>query len=136
MKTYYFRDPRGNFGDDLNPWLWGKLVPELLDENPAEILVGIGTILDDRLPPTPVKHILGSGVGYGKMPQVDERFIFHAVRGYATAAALGLPKDRVITDAAVLVRRVVDVLSSAKHHDFGLMPTGHSEYHYDWESLC
>jgi succinoglycan biosynthesis protein ExoV len=136
MKLFYYKDPRGNFGDDLNPWLWEKLVPELLDDDPAEILVGIGTILDHRLPRSPIKHVLGSGVGYGNMPQVDERFIFHAVRGYATAAALGLPRNRVFTDAAVLVRRVVAVPSGAKHHDFGFMPTGHSEYHYDWEMLC
>lgn len=136
MKLYYYRDQRGNFGDDLNPWLWGKLIPDILDDDPSEILVGIGTLLNHRLPRSPIKHVLGSGIGYGNIPQVDERFIFHAVRGYATAAALGLPRDRVLTDAAVLVRRVASGSADLKCHHFGFMPTGHSEYHYDWERLC
>lgn len=136
MKLYYYKDPKGNFGDDLNPWLWSKLMPEVLYDDPDAILVGIGSILDHRLPPAPTKHILGSGVGYGNLPKVDDRFVFHAVRGHFTAAALGLTSDLVITDAAVMLRRVVDVSKHAKLHEFGFMPSGHSERHYDWASLC
>lgn len=136
MKLYYFQDPKGNFGDDLNPWLWRKLMPEVLNDDPDVLLVGIGTILNHRLPAAPMKHILGSGVGYGNLPKVDERFVFHSVRGYATAAALGLSPDLVITDAAVMLRKVVDVSKHAKSQEFGFMPTGHSERHFDWATLC
>lgn len=27
MKLYYYRDDVFNFGDDLNAWLWPKLLP-------------------------------------------------------------------------------------------------------------
>jgi succinoglycan biosynthesis protein ExoV len=136
MKLYYYQDPKGNFGDDLNPWLWSKLMPEVLDDNPEAILVGIGSILDHWLPTAPMKHVLGSGVGYGRLPIVDEKFVFHAVRGYATAAELRLPSNLVITDAAVMLHRIVDVSKLEKSHEFGFMPSGHSERHYDWEKLC
>jgi succinoglycan biosynthesis protein ExoV len=136
VRLYYFEDPEGNFGDDLNPWLWGKLMPGVLDEDSSEILVGIGSILNHRIPRGPVKHVLGSGVGYGCLPKIDAKFTFHAVRGFSTAAALGLSRDVVITDAAVLVRKVVDISKSVRTHEFGFMPSGHSERHYDWEALC
>ena len=35
MKLFYYKDPTGNFGDDLNPWIWYSLAPELFnDKNP------------------------------------------------------------------------------------------------------
>ena len=136
MKLFYYVDPKGNFGDDLNPWLWGQLIPELLDENAEQLLVGIGSILDHRLPATPVKHVLGSGVGYGNLPHVDDRYVFHAVRGHLTAKALGLTRHRVITDSAVLVRRAAPLPGGVRRHNFGFMTTGHSEHHYDWQTLC
>lgn len=136
MKLYYYIDPKGNFGDDLNPWLWQRLIPEVLNDDPSSLLVGIGSILDHRIPSAPIKHVLGGGVGYGKLPNVDEKFVFHAVRGPMTASALGLKNELAITDAAVLVRRVVPFQSEFKQYDFGFMTTGHSEYHYDWERLC
>ncbi len=27
MKLYYYKDVIGNFGDDLNSWLWDALIP-------------------------------------------------------------------------------------------------------------
>ncbi|MCK7493604.1 MAG: hypothetical protein MZW92_21415 [Comamonadaceae bacterium] len=108
MKLHYYRDPKGNFGDDLNPWLWPKLLPGVLDEDESELLVGIGTLLNHRLPVGQVKPVLGSGVGYGGLPAHDGRLRFHALRGYLSADRLGVEPDQVITDAAVLLR-LVDV---------------------------
>jgi hypothetical protein len=107
MKLFYHRDPIGNFGDDLNPWLWPRLIPELLDDNPAALFVGIGTILDERIPDEPRKVVFGTGVGYGRLPALDERWKICCVRGPLTARALGLPPDLAGTDPAVLVRTVV-----------------------------
>jgi succinoglycan biosynthesis protein ExoV len=101
MQLYYFKDRRGNFGDDLNPWLWRQLLPEVLQGSPDELFVGIGTLLNHRLPAAPLKHVFGSGHGYGRKPVIDSQWQFHAVRGFETARALGLPKETVITDAAI-----------------------------------
>lgn len=136
MKLYYFKDPSGNFGDDLNPWLWRQLLPDILDDREDEIFVGIGTLLNHRLPMLPIKHVFGSGFGYGNPPHINEKYIFHAVRGYETAKALNLPTESVITDAAVLIRAVDYPKAKEKSFRFGFMPTGQTIRNYDWEVIC
>lgn len=136
MKLYYFKDPAGNFGDDLNLWLWRRLLPDIIDESEDEIFVGIGTLLNHRLPASPIKHIFGSGAGYGDPPSVDGKYIFHAVRGYETARVLGLPDKVVITDAAVLIRAIDYPRVEHKKFRFGFMPTGQSIRNYNWETIC
>lgn len=136
MKLHYFRDPHGNFGDDLNPWLWPRIAPDLLDNDAGELFVGIGTLLNHRLPSAPLKHVFGSGFGYGVPPRIDERWRFHAVRGHETARLLGVPRERVITDAAVLLRAVD--LPRAPHTDtrIGFIPHCQSSRDYDWQALA
>ncbi|MBI2834929.1 MAG: hypothetical protein HYX76_10950 [Acidobacteria bacterium] len=108
MKLYYYRDRAGNFGDDLNCWLWPRLMPELLDDDPRVLLLGIGTILNSTIPRRPLKVVFGSGAGYGRAPALDERWKIYCVRGPLTCAALGLPGEAAITDAAMLVRLIVE----------------------------
>lgn len=135
MKLYYYQDPRGNFGDDLNQWLWPKLIPHLLDDDENELFVGIGTLLNEKLPVTPTKHVFGSGVGYGVAPALTDRFNIHAVRGPLSAKALNLPADKAITDAAVLIRMFKPV-ATPKKHAVGLVPAGHSLDQFGWEQVC
>jgi hypothetical protein len=61
MRLHYYKDPHGNFGDDLNPWLWSKLIPDLLDDDGRTLFVGIGTILRREIPRGPGKVVFGSG---------------------------------------------------------------------------
>ncbi|WP_332671498.1 polysaccharide pyruvyl transferase family protein [Aromatoleum sp.] len=136
MKLYYYKDPRGNFGDDLNPWLWSRLLPDVLDGDDSTLFVGIGTLLNHRLPDAPVKHIFGSGYGYGELPRIDGRFVFHAVRGYGTARMLGLSEKTVVTDAAVLLKTVAFERAPAARHRIGFIPHCQSSRYFDWESVC
>ena len=136
MKLYYFKAEHGNFGDDLNPWLWGKLLPGFFDEDDREIFVGIGTLLNHRLPQEPVKHVFGSGYGYGQPPDVRERFVIHAVRGFETARVLGIDRSRVITDAAVLLRTVPFRRATSTEFRFGFIPHQQSSRYFGWETLC
>jgi len=106
VKLFYYRDPGGNFGDDLNAWLWPRLIPELLDDRDDTLFVGIGSILDRRIPQEPRKIVFGTGVGYGLLPVLDQRWQICCVRGPLTAKALGLPAEVAITDSAALVRTV------------------------------
>ncbi len=106
MKLFYYHDSGGNFGDDLNAWLWPRLVPELLDDDEGTLFVAIGSILDRRIPQGPRKVIFGTGVGYGLLPVLNEEWRIYCVRGPLTARALGLPPSLAITDPAVLVRTV------------------------------
>jgi succinoglycan biosynthesis protein ExoV len=136
MKLYYFKDPLGNFGDDLNPWLWPQVAPNLLDDDGQQLFVGIGTLINHRVPREPIKHVVGSGFGYGSLPQIDDRWVFHAVRGHETARLLGLSADRVITDAAVLLRTIQLPSSAGPDSAFGFMPHCQSSRDYDWGSLA
>ncbi len=93
MQLHYYRDGIGNFGDDLNAWLWPRLIPDLLDDNPDTLFLGIGTLLNNRLPSRPRKVVFGTGAGYGEsLPSLDERWRIYCVRGPLTAMALGLPE--------------------------------------------
>jgi len=136
MRLHYFKDPAGNFGDDLNPWLFRRLVPQLLDDDDREWLVGIGTLINHRLPAAPVKHVFGSGHGYGQTPKLDDSWVFHAVRGKETARVLGLPESAAVTDGAVLLRTVPLPRAARPGFRFGLVPHCESLHFYDWAPLA
>jgi succinoglycan biosynthesis protein ExoV len=106
LKLFYYQDPEGNFGDDLNRWLWPRLAPGLLDEDNSTLFVAIGSILDRRIPQGPEKVVFGSGVGYGLLPVLDPTWHICCVRGPLSAKALGLPPATAVTDSAALVRAV------------------------------
>lgn len=105
MRLYYHRDVLGNFGDDLNAWLWPRVAPELLEDDGSELLVGIGTVLNETVPSGPRKWVFGSGAGYGAPPRIDARWRLYAVRGPITARLLGLPPSMSVTDGAALIAR-------------------------------
>jgi succinoglycan biosynthesis protein ExoV len=136
MQLYYFKDRYGNFGDDLNPWLWRQLLPEVMHGAGDELFVGIGTLLNHRLPAAPLKHVFGSGHGYGRKPVIDSQWRFHAVRGFETARALGLSRETVITDAAVLLRAVRVPRRERPMLRVGFIPHCQSNRWFDWSSVC
>lgn len=127
MDTLFFRPgDRTNFGDELNPWLWPQLVPELATAKTKGVVVGIGTLLNDLLPSDVDKFILGSGAGYGKGPaQPDASWKTYFVRGPRTASLLGLEPDRAVTDGAVLIPETH--LQKRSAGKTGLMPHWQSE---------
>src|SRR6266581_1002787 len=131
----YFVLDHGNFGDDLNPWLWPRLAPEVCGQNDPTIFFGIGTILSRSAAPAPIKVVFGSGCGAGLAPRLDNRWFFYAVRGPLTAAKLGLDSALGIGDPAVLVRRMVrDTLP--KIYPVSFMPHHQSMFLADWKNLC
>lgn len=136
MQLFYFKDPLGNFGDDLNPWVWNQLIPKVLNDSPDDIFVGIGTLINHKLPKAPNKHIFGSGVGYGDIPVIDGKFNFHAVRGHHSALKLGLSTDKVITDSAILVSKLYSADRNVKKWRFGFMTTGETEQYFNWQKIC
>lgn len=106
-KLYYFRGARPNFGDELNPWLWPRLLPGFLDDASDELFLGIGTILNSAVPTAPRKIVFGSGYGYGDPPKLEPgKWRIHCVRGPRTAQALGLPDTLAVGDPAILLRRM------------------------------
>jgi succinoglycan biosynthesis protein ExoV len=141
MKLYYFdgkaREYKtGNFGDDLNPWLWERLLPNVFDQNDTTIFVGIGTLLNERLPKT-TKIIFGSGVGYGEIPTVDQNWKTYFVRGPLSARALGFEESIGLTDPAILVRQFFN-LNQDKEFKWSYMPHYHEAVFNEatWKQIC
>lgn len=140
MKLFYYQSPSGlkNLGDDLNLWLWEKLIPGILDEDEDAIFVGIGTLLNNRLPKACQTVVMGSGVGYGSaLPNIDSSWKIYCLRGPLSAKALNLPEKLSIIDPAVLVRNYYHI-NNKKRYKFGYMPHAVSSKHAgnSWEIIC
>lgn len=142
MRLFYYsgKDSRvrvSNFGDELNPWLWHRLIPEVFNGKNETLFVGIGTLLNDRLPPKPRKIVFGSGVGYGNTPAVDDTWKIYFVRGQLSAKALGLKLEMGITDPAILVRKFYTP-SGQKRYQKSYMPHFSEVIHNPsgWQALC
>lgn len=114
MDIFYFRLRSGNFGDDLNAWIWDAVVPGLSSMQSDHTLCGIGTLLSDLMPRGRRWLVVGSGTGYSPPPDLDRgEWDFVSVRGPLTARALGLPAETAVTDSAILVAAVPDGSGSA-----------------------
>lgn len=135
MKLWYFHDAIGNFGDDLNPWLWHRLLPNYFDGRPDKLFLGIGTIIRAEVPREPLKLVFGSGTGYGDVPDLDDRWRFYCVRGPLTAERLGLPLECAVTDAAALVAAVRPP-AGRNAGPMSFMPHHASALRFDWRRLC
>ena len=107
MRVLVFRpdETTRNFGDELNVYLWSRLLPEL--EDAPGVMMGIGTLLEPiHIPEERPLIVFGTGAGYGPVPDLttaDVRF----VRGPKTAKVLGIP-HRWITDPGILVHDLVE----------------------------
>jgi beta-1,4-mannosyltransferase len=109
MEVFYHRGKTANVGDDLNAVLWDRLLPGLREIDTAEWLVGIGTILDERLNDLKGRRIvMGSGYRPGKHASrlLTHDIHFSAVRGHLTAHHFGLPEDAAVCDPGFLVGRL------------------------------
>ncbi len=135
MQLYYYHAPEGNFGDDLNLWLWPQLVPGLFDKNDGSLLIGIGTLLNHRVPEQLRKIVLGAGVGYGPVPQIDDRWDILSVRGPLSAFALGLDEGFSITDPAVLIR-TLGLPKEERRFDISFMPHHANAHRAPWRHYC
>lgn len=138
MDIHYFETAAGNFGDDLNLWLWDEILPGWRELLPGHLLVGVGTLINGTLPRGQPKIVLGSGVGYGALPDAvlmsECRFV--AVRGPRSAAALGLPPEKGIIDPAVMLADMAEFQGLTKSKRPIFIPHHDSVHLGDWERLC
>jgi hypothetical protein len=104
VQLYQWRGQVRNFGDELNSLLWPALLPDFFDHDPAEIFLGIGSVLDSRHPPGAVKIVAGAGYGgYELPPVINGNWMIHWVRGPITACRIGLPPAYGLGDPASLI---------------------------------
>lgn len=137
MTLYFAKDPKGNFGDDLNEIVWPRLIPHGWNSDPGHLFIGIGTILNDRIPSAPQKTIFGAGYGYGALPRLQEgRWDFHVVRGPITAKALNLAPQTAVTDPGILVRRIFQNGTRPRNQRVSFMPHHITDQNADWATIC
>jgi succinoglycan biosynthesis protein ExoV len=138
MKLFYYRGSKGvtNFGDELNTWLWHRLLPGLLDDDDGTLFVGIGTLLNDRLPRARETVVFGAGVGYGTgLPQTLRGWRIYCLRGPLSARALNVSPSLAVTDPALLVRRLLGGATAPKSQRLAFMPHWMSAGAL-WEDAC
>jgi len=135
MKLHYAKLHGGNFGDDLNPWMWNRLLPGVLNDDNSEVFVGIGTVLNHLLNHPRGKIVFGTGTGYGDPPKIDERWKIYCVRGPLTADKLGLDPKLAIADAAYLIR-LLQLPAVTKKYKVSFVPHHASVPEVDWADLC
>jgi succinoglycan biosynthesis protein ExoV len=141
MKIYYWNDqekcPLGNFGDQLNVWLWPQLIPEILStEEDKGCLVGIGTLLSTILPVDRPLAIFGSGYGYGKIPYIRNEWKIYCVRGPLTASELKLDSKLAVTDAALLTRSCYEpACTNSNLQEIAFMPHWQTP-EFPWREAC
>lgn len=135
-KLYYFRGARPNFGDELNSWLWPRLLPGFLDDASDELFLGIGAILNSSVPMAPRRIVFGSGYGYGEPPKLEPgKWRIHCVLGPRTAQALGLPDTLAVGDPAFLLRRM-PLPRPTKQYLVSYMPHWESIDRGHWPLAC
>lgn len=136
MKPYYFKSEQGNVGDDINAWLWQELIPQAIDNNPDHLLVGIGTLLNHRIPKASKYTVISSGVGYGDQPQLSHGiWQFIGVRGPISKKQLGIQSDISLLDGAYLLPQLRKMPSNSGTN-IGYIPHVDSIIHGNWESVC
>jgi succinoglycan biosynthesis protein ExoV len=139
MHPYYWESEHGNFGDDLNLWLWDFLLPGFREVHPEILLVGVGTVLNEVLLPKGTrKLVIGSGFGYGKLPDFSDasEWDIRCVRGPLTAGKLGLDASLGIIDPAVMVADMPEFANLPKTEDAIFVPHWESTLGGIWPKVC
>jgi succinoglycan biosynthesis protein ExoV len=139
VKIHLLKQVHGNFGDELNHWLWHALLPDIWNDDDDVLFVGIGTILDKNLPPAGTLVVFGAGVGYTAPPPDisanSARWQIYGVRGPLTARALKLEERFVMTDAAILLSMLRE-FQGLQRRGIIFVPHWKSVRYGYWERIC
>lgn len=139
MKPFYWESHHGNFGDDLNLWLWDFLIPGFREVHEETLLVGVGTVLNKALLPSGIhKLVIGSGFGYGALPDMSDKaeWDVRCVRGPLTAQKVGVPAEYGIIDPAVMVAEMPEFKNLPKSGKKTFVPHWESAIAGLWPEIC
>jgi succinoglycan biosynthesis protein ExoV len=137
MDLKYCSIKGGNFGDDLNTWLWAQFFDaSVFDREDNYEFFGIGTVLTgSSLSGVKDKIILGSGVGEGfeNIKFDPAKADFYWVRGPKAARSLGLAPEFGLLDPAYLLLHTSMANEEAKLYRCSVIPHHMSVPMLDWK---
>jgi succinoglycan biosynthesis protein ExoV len=141
MKLFFWNSREGNFGDDLNTWIWDVLLPGWRDWDPDVTFFGVGTLLNSQsLTGLQGRRILvaGTGVGYGLpysgpiFPEWDIR----SLRGPLSARALGLDEALGLLDPAIMIPEFPEFRDLPRTGRALFVPHIASTRRHNWAPAC
>jgi succinoglycan biosynthesis protein ExoV len=139
VKIHLLQSVHGNFGDELNRWLWPAVLPGVWDDDSDTLFVGIGTILDKHLPPARSTVVFGTGAGYTPPPadvaSDAQRWRIYGVRGPLTARALQLDHRLAMTDPAILLATLPEFRGLTRRGVIFIPHWKSVRYGY-WQQIC
>ena len=132
-----------NVGDDLNYWLWPRLIPHLLDEDRDHAFLGIGTLITDKrlnqqLAKSKSITILSSGAWGPQAPKAAPNWKIYGVRGPRTARWIDIDESKAVGDGAYLLRKFFapNDCRTRKTRHAAFIPHHRSEEYVDWSTIC
>ncbi|WP_010137035.1 polysaccharide pyruvyl transferase family protein [Ochrovirga pacifica] len=147
MKLITYESKKGNFGDDLNGWLWPKIFhKDALNEKDNIALLAIGSILignSDYIKKAnqhQKKVIVGTGVrSIAEQLKFDESWDLTFFRGpFSSMVATGEPGN-YISDSAYYLTLLKDYKqwkTAPKKYKVSVIPYYKSIDTIDWKSCC
>lgn len=140
MKLEYYTGKTPNFGDEINSWMWPKLLPNFFNEDDSTVFIGIGSIIGEKSFPKETKKIVfGAGFvpEYHDKPNIsDPNWKFYFVRGPRTADLLGLDEELAIGDPAILINQFTKPNDNNADKVISFMPHWESIERGNWEQVC
>ena len=141
MKLFLWKSPEGNFGDDLNEWIWDHLLPGWQDWDSDVTLFGVGTLLNRKnLTNVQGQRILvaGTGAGYGTRytGPVSPEWDIRALRGPLSAKALGLDEAIGLIDPAIMIPEFPEFRDLPRSGRPLFVPHIASARRHDWKTAC
>ncbi len=143
VRLFYFKNSKHkNFGDELNTWIWDRLLPGVWDPSDDVYFSSIGSILSQNMMPAEARKwiVFSSGVGYGPRPRnfgsPDWRVL--AVRGPVSAHVLGLPASAGVIDGAALLSLLPEYapLPESERSGIVFMPHFEATFGGHWQEAC
>jgi len=147
MNLIFYKSEKGNFGDDLNSWLWPQLFGEkILLENSDTAFLGIGSILMknsffiEKANTYKNKIVFGTGLRSIKEEiSFDDSWNIMFLRGPYSSLKLTNSLNNYISDSAYcigLLPNYNDLLKIPKKHKLSFIPYFKSIDKVNWEAIC
>ncbi len=136
---YYRAKDFGNFGDDLNPYIFNHFFGELFSSNKHKDLDfhGIGTVIDSRLKTDKKIVLFGSGIRDITLKYNTSNWDIRFLRGPITSNILGFMGEKYIADGAysMLCDEALMPQFKNKRFKFSIMPHFRQMDTVDWELI-